>query len=99
MPSFGARLSVRRRLLGIAAIAALAFVAVGGISALTAIRVGQTAAHEHGVVALREQFLRSDIVVSKLRGQVYEVATATPGVERAEALEELAELREELEES
>ena len=88
-----ARLSVRWRLLGIAAIAAAAFATVGGVGAITAARVGRSAAVEHQTVALQDAYLRSDIMISKLRGQVYESAAASDDTERQEALDEYATLR------
>ena len=45
------------------------------------------------MVALQEAYLRSDILVSKLRGQVYEEASAANDVERQEAREEYAAFR------
>jgi diguanylate cyclase (GGDEF)-like protein len=89
-------LTVRRRLLVVALIAAGAFATVGGVGVVTAARVGHTASEERRMVELQETYLRSDIFISKLRGQVYEAAAAGDDRERQEALEEYTAMREEL---
>lgn len=95
----GSGLSVRQRLLGLVLVAALAFSTVTVVAALSSSSVGRSAAREHRVVALQERYLRTDTLLAKVRGQVYEVASPRAEVtEGKDPVAEYAELRQQFDE-
>jgi diguanylate cyclase (GGDEF)-like protein len=87
---------VRKRLLGLVLVAAIAFAAVAAVEATSSSSVGGVAEYQNRIMVLQQQYMRSDTSLAKLHHLVHEIVTQpAKGSKRKDQLAEYTARRHE----